>query len=94
VILDEAALWRQAGAPKPTRQQLTALTGAAARPNVTMQLLTFTAGAHAPSPAESTAMITRLAVRDSKDPGGGHPTFSAAAWKEFTDAIKQGIYGL
>jgi Domain of unknown function (DUF397) len=32
----------------------------------------------------------RLAVRDSKDPGGPKLTFSAAEWRTFTTALKTG----
>ena len=33
-----------------------------------------------------------VAVRDSKNPGGGHLTFGAAEWKAFLDRIKRGGY--
>jgi hypothetical protein len=41
------------------------------------------------APARGTAAI---AVRDSKNPGGGHLTFGAAAWTEFVSGIKRGRY--
>jgi len=47
VILDEAALRRQAGGPAVLSGQLTALAQASARPNVAIQVLPFTAGANA-----------------------------------------------
>ena len=47
VILDEAVLHRQVGGPGTTRGQLTALREAADRPDVTLQVLPFTAGANA-----------------------------------------------
>jgi transcriptional regulator with XRE-family HTH domain len=47
VVLDEAVLHRQVGGPAVTHQQLTALTEIAGRPGITLQLLPFTAGAHA-----------------------------------------------
>jgi transcriptional regulator with XRE-family HTH domain len=47
LILDEAALHRQAGGPQVTRAQLACLARAAARPGVTVQVLPFTAGANA-----------------------------------------------
>ncbi len=47
VVLDEAALHRQTGGPAGTRDQLTALAHASARPEVTVQVLPFTAGGHA-----------------------------------------------
>jgi transcriptional regulator with XRE-family HTH domain len=47
VILDEAVLHRQVGGPAVSGQQLTALAEAATWPNVTVQVLPFTAGANA-----------------------------------------------
>ena len=47
MILDEAVLHRQVGGPAVTGQQLTALAETATRPNVTLQVLPFTAGANA-----------------------------------------------
>ena len=47
VILDEAALRRQAGGHAVLSGQLTALAQASARPNVAIQVLPFTAGANA-----------------------------------------------
>jgi predicted secreted hydrolase len=35
-----------------------------------------------------------LAVRDSKDPDGPRPTFTAAEWWTFTAALKTGAPGL
>ena len=34
------------------------------------------------------------AVRDSKNPGGGHLTFGAEAWEAFLTDIKRGTYDL
>jgi transcriptional regulator with XRE-family HTH domain len=47
VVLDEAVLHREVGGPAVTQAQLAALAEAAARPNVTLQVLPFTAGANA-----------------------------------------------
>jgi len=47
VVLDEAVLHRQVGGPAVTRGQLTALIEAGARPDVTIQVLPFAAGANA-----------------------------------------------
>jgi transcriptional regulator with XRE-family HTH domain len=47
VILDEAVLHRQVGGREITHAQLTALRQAASKPNVTIQVLPFTAGANA-----------------------------------------------
>jgi hypothetical protein len=47
VVLDESALRRQVGGPEVTRQQMSALADAAHRPEVTFQVLPFTAGASA-----------------------------------------------
>jgi hypothetical protein len=46
-IMDEAILRRQVGGPAVTAAQLNALAEAAARPQVTLQVLPFTAGANA-----------------------------------------------
>jgi hypothetical protein len=34
-----------------------------------------------------------IAVRDSKDPDGGHLTVSAAGWRAFLDGVRRGDYG-
>lgn len=47
IILDEAALRRQIGGPAVMSGQLTALAEASTRPNVTLQVLPFAAGANA-----------------------------------------------
>lgn len=46
VVLDEAVLRRPVGDPGVMRQQLAHLVAVAARPNVTLQVLPFAAGAH------------------------------------------------
>lgn len=46
VVLNEAVLRRVVGAPDVMREQLAYLIEAAARPNVTLQVLPFAAGAH------------------------------------------------
>ncbi len=33
-----------------------------------------------------------VAIRDSKNPGGGHLTLDAADWKAFRDWVKHGSY--
>jgi transcriptional regulator with XRE-family HTH domain len=47
VVLDESALRRQVGGPDTMRQQLAALATASQRPEVTIQVLPFAAGASA-----------------------------------------------
>lgn len=47
VVLDEAVLRREVGGPEVMRQQLAALTEASQRPNITIQVLPFGAGAFA-----------------------------------------------
>jgi uncharacterized protein DUF397 len=32
------------------------------------------------------------AVRDSKNPNGGHLTFSASVWRQFTAGVKSGEF--
>jgi Domain of unknown function (DUF5753)/Helix-turn-helix domain len=46
-VLNEAVLRRRIGGPRVMREQLQALSDAARRPNVTIRVLPFTAGAHA-----------------------------------------------
>jgi transcriptional regulator with XRE-family HTH domain len=46
VLLDESAIRRQVGGPTAMRDQLTRLAQAASQPNVTMQVLPFSAGPH------------------------------------------------
>jgi transcriptional regulator with XRE-family HTH domain len=46
-VLDEAVLRREIGGPDVMREQIKALAAAAHRPNITIQVLPFGAGAHA-----------------------------------------------
>jgi transcriptional regulator with XRE-family HTH domain len=64
VILDEAALRRTVGGPKVMSEQLDRLIGAAELPNVTIQVLPFSNGAHAGMDGE----FTLLRYRDPADP--------------------------
>jgi transcriptional regulator with XRE-family HTH domain len=63
-ILDQAVLYRQVGGPAVTRQQLTALAEIATWPNVTVQVLPFTAGASAGMDGH----FVILAFPDPEDP--------------------------
>lgn len=47
VVIDEAVLYRQVGGPAVMDAQISALWAAGRRPNVTIQILPFEAGAHA-----------------------------------------------
>jgi hypothetical protein len=49
-IVDEAALHRQVGGPDLMRAQLDHLIKAASEPNVTLQIIPYSAGAHAGMP--------------------------------------------
>jgi transcriptional regulator with XRE-family HTH domain len=60
VILDEAVLHRQVGGPAVTGQQLTALAETATWPNVTVQVLPFTAGANAGGPLRTGPFRTQV----------------------------------
>ena len=64
VILDEAVLHRQVGGPAVTGQQLTALAETATWPNITLQVLPFTAGASAGMDGH----FVILAFPDPEDP--------------------------
>jgi transcriptional regulator with XRE-family HTH domain len=64
-VLDEAVLRRPAGRPGVMRRQLQHLLEAADRPNVTIQIIPFTAGAHAA--AGGPFSILRFADRDLPD---------------------------
>lgn len=64
VVLDEAALHRGVGGPKVMAGQLSALAKAGTRPGVTIQILPFTAGAHAALEGD----FVILAFPDPEDP--------------------------
>jgi transcriptional regulator with XRE-family HTH domain len=64
-VLDEAVLRRPAGRPGVMRRQLQHLLEAAERPNVTIQVIPFAAGAHAA--AGGPFSILRFADRDLPD---------------------------
>jgi len=64
-VLDEAVLRRPAGRPGVMRRQLQHLLEAADRPNVTIQVVPFRAGAHAA--AGGAFSILRFAERDLPD---------------------------
>jgi transcriptional regulator with XRE-family HTH domain len=64
-VLDEAVLRRPAGRPGVMRRQLQHLLEAADRPNVTIQIIPFAAGAHAA--AGGPFSILRFADRDLPD---------------------------
>lgn len=55
-ILDEAVLHRQTGGAKVMAEQLEALARAADQPHVTLQVIPFTAGAHAGMPGSFVVM--------------------------------------
>ena len=63
-ILDEAVLHRQVGGPAVMRQQLTGLAETATWPDVTLQVLPFTAGANAGMDGH----FVILAFPDAEDP--------------------------
>jgi transcriptional regulator with XRE-family HTH domain len=64
-VLDEAALRRPAGRPGVMRRQLQHILQAAERPNVTIQVIPFAAGAHAA--AGGPFSILRFSERDLPD---------------------------
>ena len=64
VILDEAALRRPMGGPAVMRGQLQRLIDLSALPNITLQVLPFTAGAHAGLDGE----FTIFSFSDPADP--------------------------
>jgi transcriptional regulator with XRE-family HTH domain len=64
-VLDEAVLRRPAGRPGVMRRQLLRLLSAAERPNVTIQVIPFSVGAHAA--AGGPFSILRFAERDLPD---------------------------
>ncbi|MBS1679762.1 MAG: helix-turn-helix domain-containing protein [Actinobacteria bacterium] len=61
VIMDEAALWREVGGPLVMCAQLRHLREAAAQPNITLQVVPYSAGAHP-------GMIGTFAVLRFPDP--------------------------
>jgi hypothetical protein len=64
-VLDEAVLRRPAGRPGVMRRQLQQILQAAERPNVTIQVIPFSAGAHAAAGGQFS--ILRFAERDLPD---------------------------
>lgn len=56
VIMDEAAVRRMVGGPKIMREQLLRLTAVAAEPHMTLQVIPFSAGAHAGMPGSFVLM--------------------------------------
>ena len=62
MVLDEAALRREVGGPETIREQLAVLAGVTARPYVTIQVLPFSAGAHA-------GMDGKFTILTFPDPG-------------------------
>jgi hypothetical protein len=64
-VLDEAVLRRPAGRPGVMRRQLQQIVQVAERPNVTIQIIPFSAGAHAA--AGGPFSILRFAERDLPD---------------------------
>jgi transcriptional regulator with XRE-family HTH domain len=64
VVLDEAALWRQAGGAEALSAQLAALADGSAWAGVTLQVLPFTSGANAGMEGE----FVLLTFRDPEDP--------------------------
>lgn len=63
-VFDEAVVHRPIGGPEVMAEQLTALAAAARRPNVTIQVLPFTCGAH----AGLDGRFTILSYPDAVDP--------------------------
>jgi hypothetical protein len=61
IILDEAALHRQVGGPAVMKEQLERLAEVATLPSVTIQVIPFTAGAHA-------ALESTFNILDFEDP--------------------------
>lgn len=57
IIFDESALRRLVGGPEVMRRQLAALTEAAERPNVTLQVLSFAVGGHAGAEGEFVILV-------------------------------------
>jgi transcriptional regulator with XRE-family HTH domain len=56
VVIDEATILRTMGGPEVMREQLAHLTAMAARPNITMQVLPLSAGAHPGTTGEFTIL--------------------------------------
>ena len=55
-ILDEAAIWRQVGGAAVLREQLQRLVTAAESPNITLQVIPFSTGAHPGMPGSFIVM--------------------------------------
>ncbi|ADI10146.1 helix-turn-helix domain-containing protein [Streptomyces bingchenggensis BCW-1] len=63
-IMDEAALRRMVGGPKAMREQMKHLAQEAEKPHVTLQVIPFSAGAHADMPGS----FVLMGFADAEDP--------------------------
>jgi hypothetical protein len=71
VILDEGALRRQVGGPDVMAEQISYLNDAAGNPNITLEILPFTAGAQRCCPSKAKSMhfdILSLAIGSANSP--------------------------
>lgn len=72
-IIDEAAVHRQVGGVEVMREQLTHLVAVAAQPNVTLQVVPYTAGAHPGMPGGFSLLTFKPPVPEvayTSGPGG------------------------
>jgi transcriptional regulator with XRE-family HTH domain len=81
VVLDEAALRRQVGGPAAMARQLSHLVEAAQKPNIFVQVLPFTAGAH-PMMGSSMTIMSFPNDADAAFLEGTYRTTSVAAREE------------
>ncbi|MFC9230584.1 DUF5753 domain-containing protein [Streptomyces decoyicus] len=92
-VLDEAVIRRTVGNSAVMAQQLEHLYQMTQSPTVEIQILPFSAGAHAAGAGQFVILgrydeRNRVAVRDSKAPGGPTLAFPAAAFAAFVDEVR------
>lgn len=97
VVLDEGVLQRQVGGRDVMRRQLSSLWDAAQRPNITLQILPFSAGAHAAllgsfivlsyeDPADPDVPYSEGPFGDVYPESAGESTRTNVMWNRIVDA--------
>lgn len=86
LVIDEAVLHREVGGAKVMHDQLVHLVEMSERPNVTVEVIPDTSGAHSGLPGA-------VAVRDSKDPYGPVLVVTPEDWQAFAEIVKAGALG-
>jgi len=89
LVIDEAVLHREVGGAKVMHDQLVHLVEMSERPNINVEVIPDTSGAHS-----GLLAAFALALRDSKDPQGPALVIIPEDWHAFTATVKAGALGL